>query len=87
MRITYDSRYDILYLKIGDTEKVLCKNVDEDISLDLDACGKLVGIEILSASEHLDLGQLLPVEIIKIGAEQESYTVAKVENRSRSACV
>jgi uncharacterized protein YuzE len=62
MRITYDQKYDALYLKIGEAEKVLCKEVDEDITLDLDAQGKLVGIEILAASEHVDLEQLLPVE-------------------------
>lgn len=63
MRITYDPKYDVLYLKIGEAEKVLCKEVDEDITLDLNAQGKLVGIEILSASEHMDLGHLLPVEM------------------------
>lgn len=65
MRITYDPKYDALYLKIGEAEKVLCKEIDEDISLDMDAQGKLVGIEVLSASEHIDLKQLLPVEIIR----------------------
>ncbi|MCK4388209.1 MAG: DUF2283 domain-containing protein [Dehalococcoidia bacterium] len=63
MRITYDPKYDVLYLKIGEAEKVLCKEVDEDITLDLNAQGKLVGIEILSASEHMDLEHLLPVEM------------------------
>jgi uncharacterized protein YuzE len=31
----------------------------------MDAKGKLVGIEVLSASEHVDLAHLLPVEIKK----------------------
>lgn len=62
MRITYDPKYDVLYLKVGEAEKVLCKEVDEDITLDLNAQGKLVGIEILSASEHINLSHLLPVK-------------------------
>ncbi len=65
MRITYDPKYDLLYLKISEAEKVLCKEVDEDITFDIDAESKLVGIEILSASKHIDLGSLLPVEIKK----------------------
>jgi uncharacterized protein YuzE len=65
MRITYDPKYDLLYLKIGEAKKVLCKEVDEDISFDIDAESKLVGIEILSASKHIDLSRLLPVEIKK----------------------
>jgi uncharacterized protein YuzE len=65
MRITYDPKYDLLYIKLGEAEKVLCKEVDEDITFDVDSEGKLVGIEILSASEHLKLGTLLPVEMEK----------------------
>ncbi len=65
MRITYDPKYDLLYIKLGEAEKVTCKEVDEDITFDLDSSGKLVGIEVLSASEHLNLSTLLPVEIRK----------------------
>lgn len=65
MRITYDPKYDLLYIKLGEAEKVLCREVDEDITFDLDAEGKLVGIEILSASKHLALDALLPVEVTK----------------------
>jgi uncharacterized protein YuzE len=67
MRITYDPEYDLLYIKLGKAEKVLCKEVDEDIAFDMDSEGKLVGIEILSASEHLKLEILLPVELAKRG--------------------
>ena len=63
MRITYDPKHDLLYIKLGEAEKVLCKEVDEDITFDVDEGGKLVGIEILSASEHLTLTNLLPVEM------------------------
>ncbi len=65
MRIAYDPKYDVLYLKLGEAEKVCCKEVDEDITMDLDAEGKLAGIEILSASKHINLSTLLPVEIKK----------------------
>lgn len=51
MRITYDPKYDVLYLKLGEVEKVCCKEIDEDITMDLDAEGKLAGIEIFSASK------------------------------------
>jgi uncharacterized protein YuzE len=65
MRITYDPKYDLLYIKLGEAEKVTSKEVDEDITFDVDSSGKLVGIEVLSASEHLNLATLLPVEIKK----------------------
>ncbi|MCL4477647.1 MAG: DUF2283 domain-containing protein [Deltaproteobacteria bacterium] len=65
MKITYDPKYDLLYLKMGEAKKVLCKEVNDDITVDMDAKGKLIGIEILSASQHVDLKMLLPVEIKK----------------------
>jgi uncharacterized protein YuzE len=65
MKISYNPKYDILYIKLGKAKKVFCIEVDEDITFDVDQSGKLVGIEILSASERLDLKSLLPVEITK----------------------
>jgi len=29
MRIAYDPKYDVLYLKLGEAEKVCCKEIDE----------------------------------------------------------
>lgn len=65
MRITYDPKYDLLYIKLGEEEKVLCKEIDGDITFDMDSEGRLMGIEILSASERLKLETLLPVELAK----------------------
>ena len=62
MRITYDSKYDVLYLQFKDTKEVICKNLTDDITIDLDEKGKITGIEILSASKHIDLDRILPVE-------------------------
>ncbi len=68
MRFTYDSEYDLLYIKLSEGKKVLCKEVDEDITIDFDKEGKLLGIEILSASEHVNLSSLFPVkrEVVNI---------------------
>jgi uncharacterized protein YuzE len=65
MKVSYDSNYDLLYIKFGKARRVLSKPVSEDITLDMDAQGKLVGIEILSATEHINLANLFPVEIEK----------------------
>lgn len=39
-----------------------------DITLDFDKDGKIAGIEILDASQHVDLTNLLPVHIDKKAA-------------------
>ena len=69
MRIFYDTTYDVLYIKFADTvEKVTSKSVDVDITLDFDKDGKIAGIEILDASQHVHLTNLLPVHIDKKAA-------------------
>jgi len=62
MKISYDSKYDIVYIKFAEgPREVTTRHIDEDIALDFDADRRLVGIEILSASKHLDWESLLPV--------------------------
>ena len=63
MRVTYDPKVDAAYIylakKVAQPET---RQVDEDIALDFDASGKLVGIEVLDASQRLDLKSLLPLK-------------------------
>jgi len=48
MKITYDSKYDVLYLKFVEGKKqVINKNLPEDITVDVDEKGKIVGMEFL----------------------------------------
>ncbi len=66
MQIHYDSKTDLLYLRIASGEqKVTNKRVTEDIVLDMGSDDKIVGIEIMDASKHVDLDKLMPVEYLK----------------------
>jgi len=66
MRITYNEKTDLLYIRLDDTpQQVTNKRIDQDIVLDLGADDRVVGIEILDASKRLRLEQLLPVEYQK----------------------
>ena len=59
MRITYDVEGDAAYIYLTDTvTEPETVRVDDDINLDFDAGGRLVGIEVLAASERLDLSHL-----------------------------
>jgi uncharacterized protein YuzE len=55
MRTRYDSEYDILYIDIKDKKVHDTQPLDEDILLDLDEEGNIVGIEIWQASKLLSL--------------------------------
>jgi uncharacterized protein YuzE len=55
MRTRYDSEYDILYIDITDKKVHDTQPLDEDMLLDLDEEGNIVGIEIWQASKLLSL--------------------------------
>jgi len=52
MKVKYDKEADVLYIEFKDTT-VTTKRLDQDIAIDYDAKGEIVGIEILSASKRL----------------------------------
>ena len=62
MKNSYDDKTDLLYLRFDErAQEVENKRVSDDVVLDIGAGGKIIGIEILDASLHLDLELLLPV--------------------------
>ncbi len=58
MKIEYDKEVDAAYIRITqDIKEGMAKKtvaLNEDIILDFDSSDKLIGIEILNASKHLD---------------------------------
>ena len=61
MKIYYDDGTDLLYLRLDEREQqVENRKVADDIVLDIGENGKIVGIEILDASRHVNLQALLP---------------------------
>jgi len=63
MRVIYNPKSDLLYLRLDDRkQQVINHRVDENLVLDLGDDQKIVGIEVLDASKHLSLEKLLPVE-------------------------
>ena len=63
MQIQYNAKTDLLYMRLDDrAQPVINRRVSEDVVLDIGENDKIVGIEILDASQHLNLGMLLPVE-------------------------
>ena len=54
MRIIYDANVDAVYVKFLDKKsKVITQRLTEDIAVNYGPKGDVVGIEILSAHEHL----------------------------------
>jgi uncharacterized protein YuzE len=62
MQIFYDSKNDILYFRLDErNQPVINKRLAEDIVFDMGEDDKIVGIEIVDASKHLNLEKLLPL--------------------------
>ncbi len=62
MQIQYDSKTDLLYLRLDDEQQqVVNRRVSDDVVLDIGRGGRLVAIEILDASRHVRMDRLLPV--------------------------
>ncbi len=63
MQIHYNSKTDLLYIRLDDRRQdSINRRVSEDIVLDIGDDDRIIGIEILDASQHLNLERLLPVK-------------------------
>ena len=52
MKVTYDPKYNISYIKLAEyTEKVETVKISDEVNIDLSPDGKIYGIELLNANE------------------------------------
>jgi len=63
MQIHYDVKKDLLYIRLDEqSQQVINRRPSEDIVLDIGEGDRIIGIEIMDASKHLNLESLLPVK-------------------------
>lgn len=63
MEILYNAKTDLLYIRLDERKQpVINRRPSEDIVLDIGEGDRIVGIEIMDASKHLNLEGLLPVK-------------------------
>ncbi len=58
MKLLYDRETDSLYIDLNSRPSVDSREIQEGLVIDLDAKGRVVGIDIQHASEVLDLSTL-----------------------------
>ncbi len=62
MKIYYDEKKDLLYIRFEEGRReVVNKRVTDHIVLDVEDEDRIIGMEILDASKHLNLRNLLPI--------------------------
>ena len=63
MHVFYNDKTDLLYIRFDNRKQdVINRRVSDDVVLDIGGSEKIIGIEILDASKHINLERLLPVE-------------------------
>lgn len=70
MRIHYSHEADAIYIRLKETDIANTDAITEDIIMDYDKDGNVVGIEILSASEKADTKQLIIQAFKKVLVEK-----------------
>jgi len=70
MKIEYSKSIDALYIKLKEAKIVDSKDIEEGVTVDFDENGHIVGIEILDASEKLDIANLVNISIENIPVEK-----------------
>lgn len=64
MYLSYDESVDAMYLRIKKARVAKTVEVREDVILDLDARGRLIGIEILDVSDKASLKDIANVNVL-----------------------
>lgn len=59
MKVFYDDEVDALYLKLGEGDAEGVTELQSGIHVDTTRDGKVIGIEILDASQKIDLHSIL----------------------------
>ncbi len=74
MKIEYSKNVDALYVKFREVKIADSMDIEEGVTVDLDENGHIVGIEILDASEKLELSELVNISIENLPLERIAST-------------
>jgi uncharacterized protein YuzE len=70
VKIEYSKQVDALYINLREVPVAESRDIEEGVTLDFDAKGHLVGLEILDASERMGLSNLVNVSIENLPLER-----------------
>ena len=70
MKIEYSKNVDALYIKLREAKVADSIDIEEGVTVDIDEKGHIVGIEILDASEKLNISDLVNISIENLPLEK-----------------
>ncbi|EKD22164.1 MAG: hypothetical protein ACD_87C00132G0004 [uncultured bacterium] len=78
MKIEYDRDVDALYVRLQEKFVAKTVEVDEGINIDFDDGGRLIGLEILDATERYTLSDIFNISTENLFPEDERRRQAPV---------
>jgi len=72
VKIEYSKNVDALYIRLREARINDSMDIEEGVTVDLDEKGHIVGIEILDASEKLNIAELVNITIENLPLEKVS---------------
>ncbi|HHI00009.1 MAG TPA: DUF2283 domain-containing protein [Thermococcus litoralis] len=73
MKVRYDPKADILYILIKEGEVLDTDEIDEDVWIEYDENGEVMGIEIWNAGEKVIMNALREIEKHAKGQKAKVY--------------
>ncbi|MBI4715603.1 MAG: DUF2283 domain-containing protein [Nitrospirae bacterium] len=61
MKIEYDKEVDALYIRIQEKKVSHTREIEEGVNLDIDEEGKVIGLEIIGATERYRLEDIFNI--------------------------
>jgi len=61
MKIEYDKEVDTLYIYLQEKEVYKTKEIEEGVNIDFDKSGKVIGIEIVGATEQYNFEDIFNI--------------------------
>ena len=71
MRIEYDREVDALYIRLQQKYMARTVEIEERLNLDLDENGKLIGLEILDATDRYPLADIFNISTDNLVLEEK----------------
>ena len=77
MKIEYDKEVDALYVRLQEKHVARTVEIEEGLNIDLDENGKLIGLEVLDATQRYSLSDIFNISTENLILEKESVGAAQ----------
>ena len=72
MKIEYDNQVDAIYIRLQEKYVTRTVEIEDGLNIDLDENGKLIGLEVLDATERYALTDLFNISTENLNLENKT---------------